>query len=76
MSDEASNSEPVEDHADWGDVLDSIEERGSQNKSALVAILYDESGEGRTKKELRACSRGYLLALAVDQDFGANYAGR
>ena len=47
------------------DAADCVQKFGDYTKEQLVAALYDESGEGETKKELRQLSRGYLLARVL-----------
>lgn len=60
----------IEEHPKFPDVIDYIEKIGNYTKEDLIAILYEDSGEGETKKDLRSKSRGELLALAVDAMFG------
>lgn len=63
----------IEDHPDFGDVLDQIEKYGDWNKSQLIDALYDSSGDGETKKELNCYSRGKLLSLLIDELNGRTF---
>lgn len=72
MSEVVEQQKVLWDHPDFPDVIDYIEKIGDYTKEMLIAIIYDESGEGLSKKELRSYSRGRLLALAVDSMFGGS----
>lgn len=65
---------PIEDHPEYGDVLDNIKKYGDWNKEELIDCLYDPSGEGESKKYWRECySRGELLMLVVDRCHGGTF---
>jgi hypothetical protein len=63
----------IADHEEFGMLLESIEWAGARKKGELVNSLYDESGEGRTKKELKTFNKGRLIALHVNQEFGGDF---
>lgn len=63
----------IEDHPDFGSVLDEIEKFGNYKKPDLVAYLYDDSGEGETKQALNLYSKGKLLAMVIDSIHGATF---
>jgi len=48
------------------ELYDAIVEFGNKKKSELVALNFDDSGEGYTKIELRRMDRGTLLAMLLD----------
>ncbi len=56
----------IEDHPDYPNLLDEIEKYGNCNKAELIAMIYDESGEGETKQDLKKYSFGKLLVLLID----------
>lgn len=61
----------IEDHPDYPDVLDEVERFAAMTKQQLVDYLYDDSGEGESKQELKTYSRAKLIVRAVDQQFGS-----
>lgn len=63
----------IEDHPEFGTVLDEIEKFGNYKKPDLVAYLYDDSGEGETKQQLNLYSKGKLLAMVIDSIHGATF---
>ena len=68
------NHEPhIEDHSEFGDVLDQIKEYGNWTKGQLVDSLYDESGERESKEYWRSLSRGELLMLVIDRLHGGTF---
>lgn len=60
----------LEDHPDYPNIIDEIEKYGNWSKEKLVTVLYDESGKGMTKKDLRLESKGTLLAWLIDELHG------
>lgn len=68
----SDNEQPpnIEDHPNYPDIIDKIEEYGNHSKKILVELNYDESGENLSKQDLNKMSKGQLLAMLIDGFFG------
>lgn len=70
MTDDMTDDGMIQEHDDYPDIVQAIENYGNATKAQLVAMLWDESGAGMTKQQLREHSRGQLLAMHIDGLFG------
>lgn len=55
---------------EWCDVLDSIKKYVDLSKEDLARMLYDESGEGLTKRQLREMTKGELVSDLIVSIYG------
>lgn len=67
---EQTTEKGIEEHSDYCDLLDYVRRFSAMTKSQLVDLLYDLSGEGLTKAQLRSYPREELIVWAVDDAYG------
>ena len=58
---------PLENHPQYPALLKAIEQWGDKPKGILITEVYDLSGNGLTRHELRQMERGTLLAVLIDK---------